>query len=152
MDLGIVRRKLTDSEYSSVQEFIDDIQLICDNAKRFNGATSMYGFMGDDIMAAVNRRYSEKASSVEEEWYRSLVEAIRELEEHLSDPPAQIGHIKHGLKPPNFERTKLTTEQKDAIQATIGRERIENLAAKWPLLNEAARAQIMAIIEKQQPR
>jgi hypothetical protein len=56
MDLGLVRRKLMDSEYSSVQDFIGDIALIFDNAKRFNGPTSMYAVMGDDIMTAVNQR------------------------------------------------------------------------------------------------
>jgi hypothetical protein len=44
---------------------------------------------------------------------------------------------------------KLTLEQKEA---KIGREKIKNLTAKWPLLNEATRTQIMVIVEKQPPK
>jgi bromodomain-containing factor 1 len=37
MDLGTVETKLRNSQYRSVQSFVDDLQLIVDNARRFNG-------------------------------------------------------------------------------------------------------------------
>jgi hypothetical protein len=60
MDFQTMRKKLGSSEYRSVQEFIDDIQLICDNAKLFNGVNSMYGLICDDVMAEVQKQFSEK--------------------------------------------------------------------------------------------
>ena len=37
MDLGTVELKLRNKEYASVQSCVDDLQLIVDNARRFNG-------------------------------------------------------------------------------------------------------------------
>lgn len=39
MDISTMRTKLWSSEYPSVQSFVDDLQLIADNAKTFNGPT-----------------------------------------------------------------------------------------------------------------
>lgn len=39
MDIGTMNTKLYDNEYLSVQAFVDDLQLIVDNAKTFNGPT-----------------------------------------------------------------------------------------------------------------
>jgi hypothetical protein len=41
LQIHTMKKKLFGSEYKSVQEFIDDIQLICDNAKLSNGSTSV---------------------------------------------------------------------------------------------------------------
>lgn len=37
MDLGRVEMKLRNNEYPSVQSCVDDLQLIVDNARKFNG-------------------------------------------------------------------------------------------------------------------
>ncbi|GAB7326021.1 hypothetical protein MBLNU13_g10059t1 [Cladosporium sp. NU13] len=37
MDLGTVELRLRNNDYASVQSFVDDLQLIVDNARRFNG-------------------------------------------------------------------------------------------------------------------
>jgi bromodomain-containing factor 1 len=39
MDIGTMNTKLYSNEYRSVQAFVDDLQLIVDNAKTFNGPT-----------------------------------------------------------------------------------------------------------------
>jgi hypothetical protein len=39
MDIGTMNTKLYGNEYLSVQAFVDDLQLIVDNAKTFNGPT-----------------------------------------------------------------------------------------------------------------
>ena len=45
MDLSTVKQKLEDSQYKSVKECLDDIQLIWDNCKAFNQTESnIYGF------------------------------------------------------------------------------------------------------------
>ena len=41
MDLGTVEKKLNDNKYRTVEEFIDDVQLIWDNCKAYNEAGSV---------------------------------------------------------------------------------------------------------------
>lgn len=41
MDLGTVQKKLSDGEYRVVEECLDDIQLIWDNCKLYNGSQSV---------------------------------------------------------------------------------------------------------------
>jgi hypothetical protein len=144
MDFHTMKKKLTASEYSSVQQFIDDIQLICDNAKKFNGASSMYGLICDDIMAEVHRQYSEKPSSPDEEWYKSLLKAVQALDDHLADAPPEVSLSQAAVQPPKL--TDLTQGQRDAIQRQIGSEKIENLPKRWLVLNDTTRANILAVI------
>jgi hypothetical protein len=49
MDLGTVRKKLADGQYQTVQQFMDDIHLVCDQAILFNGERSMFGFIATDV-------------------------------------------------------------------------------------------------------
>jgi hypothetical protein len=144
MDFHTMKKKLTASEYSSVEQFIDDIQLICDNAKKFNGASSMYGLICDDIMAEVHRQYSEKPNSADDEWYKSLLKAVRALDDHLADAPAEVSLSREVARPPKV--TDLTPAQRDAIQRQMGSEKIENLPRRWVVLNDATRAKILAVV------
>lgn len=44
MDLGTVQRKLNANEYRIVEECLDDIQIIWDNCKLYNGTQSVIPF------------------------------------------------------------------------------------------------------------
>jgi hypothetical protein len=145
MDFHTMKKKLTGSKYPTVQSFIDDVQLICDNAKKFNGAQSMFGLIGDDIMAEVHRQFSEKASTADEEWYKSLVKAVQALQDHVRDAPPEVSLILSNQKAPDLSKLELSAEQTGAIEKEIG-DRIHNLAARWQFLNEAARGNIVSII------
>jgi hypothetical protein len=127
MDFHTMKKKLNGSEYKSVQEFIDDIQLICDNAKLFNGATSLYALICDDIMAEVHRQYSEKPNSMDEEWYKSLFKATQALEEHLRGAPEEIARLRSFTPAPDFEKVHLSARQRDALAMIIGPRRLRGL-------------------------
>jgi hypothetical protein len=146
MDFHTMKKKLSGSEYQSVQEFIDDIQLICDNAKLFNGATSMYGLICDDIMSEVYRQYSEKPDSLDEEWYKALLKAGHALDDHLRQAPPEITLAQSSASVPDFEKLQLSVSQRDAIAKIIGVSRIEALSAQWPLLNDSARNRVLSVI------
>lgn len=150
MDFSTMRKKLNNNEYTSVQEFIDDIQLICDNAKKFNGETSMYALICDDIMAEVHRQYSEKATTQDEEWYKLLAQSVTKLQEHIKDAPTDIAPIESPEKPPEFERSKLSTEQISQIEGLLGFDKIDTLLIRWPFLNDATRKKIKTILEPDQ--
>jgi hypothetical protein len=146
MDFQTMRKKLASSEYRNVQEFIDDIQLICDNAKLFNGLNSMYGLICDDVMAEVQKQYSEKPASADEEWYKTLMKSVQLLEEHMRNAPTDVSLTSAYLEPPDVDPTELPEEKRARIQKQIGSEKLSNLRKKWLLLNETVRANIIAVI------
>jgi hypothetical protein len=146
MDFHTMKKKLSGSEYNSVQEFVDDIQLICDNAKLFNGATSMYGLICDDIMAEVHRQYSEKPTSLDDEWYKAMLKAGQALEEHLRQAPPEITLAQVTAPAPNFEKIQLSAAQKETVSKIVGTTKMEKVAARWPLFNDATKNQIISVI------
>ncbi|KAI9503307.1 Bromodomain-containing protein, partial [Coemansia spiralis] len=42
MDLGTIQRKVHSNAYMGIDEFRQDIVLVCDNACKYNGAGSIY--------------------------------------------------------------------------------------------------------------
>lgn len=49
MDLGTVRKKLLNSKYQTVEEVLDDIQLVWDNCKLYNQAGSWIHNIADKL-------------------------------------------------------------------------------------------------------
>lgn len=54
MDLGTVEAKLKTDKYASVQAFGDDLQLIVDNAEKFNGPQHVVTHAGNNMLAYTN--------------------------------------------------------------------------------------------------
>lgn len=54
MDLGTAEMKLKNDQYSSVQAFADDLQLIVDNAAKFNGPQHAVTHAGNNMLAYTN--------------------------------------------------------------------------------------------------
>ena len=54
MDLGTMENKLKNDRYSSVQAFADDLQLIVDNAEKFNGPQHAVTHAGNNMLAYTN--------------------------------------------------------------------------------------------------
>jgi transcription initiation factor TFIID subunit 2 len=145
MDFQTMKRKLAASEYASVDAFVADIQLICDNAKRYNGPGSMYGLICDDIMAEVRRQCGDRPGSADEEWHRALSRAVQALADHLREAPADAAAAPPAA-PPRLAGARLAPAQRDALAGIVGTARLEAIARGWPLLNAAARDGILAVL------
>ncbi|OHS96001.1 Bromodomain containing protein [Tritrichomonas foetus] len=143
MDLSTMKKKLLGDEYQTVESFIDDIKLICDNAKLFNGPNSMYALICDDIMNEVQKQYCEKAESADQEWFRSLNRAIAELQEHMRSAPADVSLSFKDAPMPDL--SKLSEDQIIQIESELGGGTIDTLEKKWMFLNESVRKKIMEI-------
>jgi hypothetical protein len=141
-----MRKKLSGSDYKTVQEFIADIQLICDNAKLFNGPGSMYGLICDDVMSEVQKQYSEKPNSLDEEWYKTFMKSVQLFQEHIGAAPPDVAMTSSYLEPPAIDPAVLPEEKKVRIQKVIGNEKLANLGRKWLLLSEPTRETIMAVM------
>jgi bromodomain-containing factor 1 len=59
MDLGTVESKLKNDQYASVQAFADDLQLIVDNAAKFNGPQHAVTHAGNNMLAYTNNFMSK---------------------------------------------------------------------------------------------
>lgn len=55
MDLGSIATKLLDDKYASAQAFVDDTQLIVDNAKRRHGLNSSIAGSANELLVFVNK-------------------------------------------------------------------------------------------------
>ncbi|KAK8878184.1 hypothetical protein M9Y10_004949 [Tritrichomonas musculus] len=149
MDFSTMKKKLQNNEYPTVKSFIDDIQLICDNAKKFNGEQSLLGMISNDIMDEANKQYSEKASNADEEWYRSLSKAIFKLQEHINSAPPEVSLLATKTPMPDFQSLKLSDDKINTIQQMIGGESIDTLESRWMFLNENTRETIIKITESE---
>jgi hypothetical protein len=90
MDLGTIRKKLAEGNYRTVQQFIDDIHLICSNAILFNGESSVFGFIAADIRKWVGDRYRDKPVSQEDEWQKKLENIVGRLHDHIAKAPPPV--------------------------------------------------------------
>lgn len=144
MDLGTMKKKLAADEYHTVQSFIDDIKLICDNAKLFNGEKSYYGLICDDIMTEVHKFYCEKVNNTHQEWLKSLNKAVYELQEHMKYAPVDSSIIPKEVPMPNI--SSLDQDQILQIESKIGGDSINTLKKSWPFLNEATQKKIVQIV------
>lgn len=144
MDFGTIKKKLTNEEYLTVQSFIDDIKLICDNAKLFNGEGSIYGLICDDIQAEVQKFYCEKTNNARQEWLKNLNKAVYELKEHMTLVPADSSLIFKGISMPDV--SSINKDQEKEIELEIGGDPIDTLSEHWPFLNEAAQKKIVEIV------
>ena len=94
IDLSSIKKKLLDNTYKNVLNFINDIDLIYQNALLFHGENSMITFIAKDISNWIKEKYDKKASSQEQEWEKDLNQAITDLQNHLLiKPPAEINQI-----------------------------------------------------------
>ena len=88
MDLSTIGKKMNSKQYKRIQEFIDDVNLMCDNAILFNHQESLIGYMAADIKEWVAKQIQNKTNSPEEEWEKRLENVINKLQKHISKSPA----------------------------------------------------------------
>ena len=87
MDLNTMKSKIHDNKYKTVEEFVADIHLICNNAITFNGENSMFAYIANDLSSWIDEQYRKKPNSHEEEWHNKLIESVEKLLEHVKTSP-----------------------------------------------------------------
>src|SRR3984957_4027443 len=106
MDLGTIDTKLKSQAYSSVKEFVDDFELIVDNAVTFNGADHIVAQTAKKMQASFNNQMSnmppattpepgkedKKMQKPKEQPTRTAPPRRQSIPAH-SSPTAQPGHL-----------------------------------------------------------
>ncbi|KAJ1938858.1 hypothetical protein GGF37_004642, partial [Kickxella alabastrina] len=65
MDLGTMQRKVEAGTYMSIDEFRQDILLVCENARKYNGATSIYARSADHVQGYATVAIDREAVKLE---------------------------------------------------------------------------------------
>ena len=90
MCFSAIKKKLIAGEYKTIKEFSNDVHLIAQNAIKYNGETSMFGFMAQDIAIWVDKKIQEKPQNNDEEWCLHLNQVIQKLRKHIENAPLSI--------------------------------------------------------------
>ena len=146
MDFSTMKKKINSNEYKTIEDFKNDIKLICNNAKLFNGPESMFGMIVDDIWKETLKAIDEKPLNNEEEWYFSLKNVTNLLQKHINEAPFDVTHILPISLPQNFNINDLNLNQKELISNLIKPFDINELNNHWAFINDINRKKILNII------
>jgi hypothetical protein len=90
MALAEVRWKLTRNEYDSVQAWEHDVNLICQNAKTYNGDHILLAHLVMEAWVWFNHRMKRFPSTQEEDWTGKIQSTAKKLFDVLSHPPTEL--------------------------------------------------------------
>lgn len=109
MDLGTVQNKLNSKVYKNVQEWKEDMNLICTNATQYNGKKSYIGIAATEISKIFRDLSRTIADGSIMTWYSTLIEIKRDYKNHAL---AWVSK-EHGESDVSFANPKLQTKDVD---------------------------------------
>ncbi|KAJ2553204.1 hypothetical protein EV175_003020 [Coemansia sp. RSA 1933] len=65
MDLGTIQRKVNRGTYSGIAEFREDVMLVCENARKYNGVGSIYARSADHVQAYATAAIDRETAKLE---------------------------------------------------------------------------------------
>ena len=90
MDLQTVRKKIKDKQYAGYQSWINDMNLIWDNAVEFNTAESIIG----GVAIYLKKKFQKKIMSLymknNRNYEAHLKKLIKDVQKIISEPPASF--------------------------------------------------------------
>ena len=90
MALDEVKKKLNNNEYESVQAWEHDVNLIWENAKKYNGEDTLFTHMAMEAALWFKDKMKRFPSTQEEDWTAKIQRTTKKLLEVLSHPPAEL--------------------------------------------------------------
>lgn len=90
MSLNEVKKRLMNSQYPDLKTFIHDVNLIWDNARKYNGDDTIFAMMAKEAQSYFNRKMNNFPSSVEEDWLMKVRKIANEFHEAITHPPHDI--------------------------------------------------------------
>lgn len=88
--LSLVLKKLHEGAYSSIADWKSDIDLIWENAIKYNGKDSELGIVAKEMKLWFSRKFAKLPKTKEEEWFLKLEKSSNELLELSKNPPPSI--------------------------------------------------------------
>lgn len=138
MDLGTVKKKIKDGMYPGYQSWIDDMNLIWDNAIEFNTPESLLGGVAIYLKKKFNKKIMMLNAQNLRNYEQRLIDLAKELNQIISNTP------------PIFNITSSLQWPEEMEPFTI--KRIEEIKEGVHKLDEAGRTEdILNIIRKAMP-
>ena len=150
MDLSTMKKKLNQNKYENADEFVSDIQLICDNAAAFNGQQSMLAMVGEDIMTMTKKWRKELCSSASEAWYHNILRSTEKLRQHQNDAPPSITFGPLLDLPTDYDISTESEENVKAIKELVAPFEVEKLKNVWAFVSKENKEKILDIIVKKE--
>ncbi|KAH0795045.1 Bromodomain containing protein [Histomonas meleagridis] len=102
MALNEIKKKLNADQYSDVEAFKSDVNLIWSNAILYNGEDSLFAYMSKEASLWFDKKMEGFPSTPLEEWFQKVQNTTRNIFEALCNPPTELdpenkfSHIKKG--------------------------------------------------------
>ena len=151
MDLGTIKKKLRTNQYPSIDDFVSDIKLVCDNAITFNGKNSMLGMIADDIMNMTTKWQNNLSSCYEEQWFKDQQEGAKKLAEHLKNAPSCVTFQPDYDLPEGFSLDNYTDEQKEKIKPLLQPYELDDIKNIWAFILKDKRIEVFHILGLPEP-
>lgn len=90
MALQKVLSNLKNGKYDTIEAWKSDVNLIWDNARKYNGEDALYTHMSAEAKLWFNKKVQNFPSSQEEEWMGKMQRASQRFMHCISHPPADI--------------------------------------------------------------
>ena len=90
MDLATVKKNIKDNKYSGYQSWIDDMNLIWDNAVEFNTAESVAGGVAIYLKKKFAKRILTLDTSNLRNYEAHLIKLTKEIQNIISNPPVSF--------------------------------------------------------------
>ena len=90
MALQMVKQNLRDGKYDSIQAWQRDVNLIWDNAQKYNGDDTLYTYMALEARLWFDKQMKRFPSTQEEEWMGKIQRNVKKLCDLFSHPPAEL--------------------------------------------------------------
>lgn len=132
MDLKTVKSKLQEAKYASLNEWVKDMNLIFDNAIKFNGADSVIGGVARYLKEKLQRNVERFELCNARTFEARLIEANKKLQEAIEAIPSATGVVAvHDEICPGL--ADFTSERFDAIKRGLNKistgEKMTDIAA-----------------------
>ncbi|EAY00015.1 Bromodomain containing protein [Trichomonas vaginalis G3] len=151
MDFHTMKKKLNAGEYASIDNFYNDVKLICKNAEIFNGKKSMLALVGEDIMKITNKWLKNKPTNADHEYFRILEDGSKDLDFHLEHAPPEISFTPGITLPEWFQDSMLTTEFKKTLDQIVKPYKSEILSKIWAFMEKKEKQKILEVIKVLEP-
>jgi hypothetical protein len=84
MDLGTIRRKILHNEYPNIQEFKQDVQLVWENTKKFNGKHSIIAGLAKTLQYIFKEETEFLTGNDANDWQKAVTNAAETIQIKLN--------------------------------------------------------------------
>jgi hypothetical protein len=152
MDLGLVRTKLENNQYTRLSEWKEDVNLTFANAISYNGKNSPVGVVACELQSIFRQLVKTLTDSENLTWFNELLHLRREICDHVSlRSQVLFGHTHSHISARKQNPTVVESNPviKRLLVNSMPRGDLQKLASNLALLGDSSEIeQISAILQR----